>query len=140
MYVDQSDPSGVRQTRAGDERVTALGSFLRRFNLDELPQLFNILKGDMSLVGPRPHVPGMLAAGMLYESLVPNYFERHRTKPGMTGLAQALGYRGSTDDAELATSRVKMDLLYIETWSFALDLMIIAKTVWYEIKHRGSGI
>lgn len=140
MYVDQSDSSGVKQTVLNDERLTPVGTFLRRFNLDELPQLINVIKGEMSLVGPRPHVPDMLAAGMKYELLVPEYFDRHRAKPGLTGLAQALGFRGSTEDADLAAARIKMDLRYIEHWSFTLDLLIIIKTIWYEITHHGSGI
>lgn len=140
MYVDRADPSGVNQTRMNDERITPLGQFLRRFNLDELPQLLNVLQGNMSLVGPRPHVPDMLAAGMKYENLVPYYFDRHRAKPGITGLAQAYGFRGSTEDADLAISRIKYDVAYIENWSLALDLIILARTLWYELKNRGRGI
>jgi len=140
MYVDRADPSGVTQTRTNDERVTPLGAFLRRFNLDELPQLLNVLKGDMSLVGPRPHVPDMLAAGIKYETLVPYYFDRHRAKPGITGLAQAHGFRGSTEDADLAVARIKYDVAYIQSWSIVLDLKILARTLWYELKNRGRGV
>lgn len=140
IYIDKTDITGVEQICKNDERLIPIGTFLRRFNLDELPQLLNVLKGDMSLVGPRPHVPGMLAAGVLYEALVPNYFERHRVKPGITGLAQAWGFRGSTTDAALAKARIEFDLKYIEEWSFALDLLIIAKTVWTEITKGGNGI
>jgi polysaccharide biosynthesis protein PslA len=91
-------------------------------------------------VGPRPHVPGMLAGGVRYEILVPNYFERHRVRPGLTGLAQARGLRGSTRNAELAKARVDLDLKYIQDWSFGLDLRIIMETVLTEFLGGGRGI
>lgn len=139
MRVEQSDRTGVRQTRRNDPRVTTLGRLLRRSSLDELPQLFNILRGDMSLVGPRPHVPDMLAAGILYEELVPYYFDRCRVRPGMTGLAQVNGLRGSTEDAAVAKSRIDHDLDYIEQWSFWLDARILISTAKAEFL-SGSGI
>lgn len=128
MYTHLTDRSGVRQTTSGDPRVTALGRLLRNTSLDELPQLFNVLKGNMSLVGPRPHVPGMLAASMRYEDLVPYYFIRHVVRPGITGLAQVSGYRGSTAEAHAAIGRITCDLEYIETWSLRLDVKIILRT------------
>ena len=141
MFVDKCDASGVMQTTCrNDPRVTPVGKILRRSNLDELPQLLNVVKGDMSLVGPRPHVVGMLAAGGLYEILVPNYFERHRVRPGITGLAQARGLRGSTVDAALAKARIDLDLQYVQNWSFALDLRILVETVWTEFLKAGDGI
>jgi exopolysaccharide biosynthesis polyprenyl glycosylphosphotransferase len=129
MYADLSDSTGVRQTTDGDPRVTAVGRILRHTSLDELPQLINVLKGDMSLVGPRPHVPGMLAANELYEDLIPYYFQRHCVRPGITGLAQVNGCRGSTTAATAAISRIDYDLEYIETWSTWLDVKIIVRTV-----------
>jgi lipopolysaccharide/colanic/teichoic acid biosynthesis glycosyltransferase len=138
MHIDQCDVSGVSQTVLGDQRVTRLGSILRRFNLDELPQLFNVLRGDMSLVGPRCHVPNMLAGGMPYEDLVSDYHKRHAVKPGITGLAQVRGLRGPTTNSFLARRRVSSDLEYIENWTIWLDIEIIMKTVFQECK-RASG-
>lgn len=140
MYVDKGDETGVTQTCSADERITPIGRILRRYSIDELPQLINIVKGDMSLVGPRPHVPGMLGGGVPYEVLVPNYFERHRVRPGLTGLAQARGLRGSTVDPTLAIARIDEDLKYIRTWSFGRDLRIIAATAWMELYKWGNGI
>ena len=139
MYADRGDQRGVKQTQDNDPRITPLGRFLRRTSLDELPQMVNVLRGDMSLIGPRPHVPGMLAAGVVYEELVPTYHQRHVVRPGITGLAQASGYRGGTEDARLARARVEHDLVYIETWSFSLDLKILVKTVWRELS-GGTGV
>ena len=139
MYADLGDQRGVLQTRDNDPRITPFGRFLRRTSLDELPQMINVLKGDMSLIGPRPHVPGMLAAGILYEELVPTYHQRHVVRPGITGLAQASGFRGGTEDADLAKARVRHDLDYIDAWSFGLDFRILVKTVWRELT-GGTGI
>ena len=140
MHADQGDEAGVQQTRRGDQRVTWLGHFLRRSSLDEVPQLLNVLKGDMSLVGPRPHVPGMLAGGVLYEELVPHYFERHRVRPGITGLAQANGLRGSTEDPGAAIARIERDLEYIDNWSLQLDLRLLIETARTELLQAGSGM
>jgi exopolysaccharide biosynthesis polyprenyl glycosylphosphotransferase len=139
MHVRLSDASGVKQTVANDPRVTMVGRVLRRTSLDELPQLINVVAGDMSLVGPRPHVPGMQAASLRYEDLVPYYFQRHSIRPGITGWAQVNGYRGSTAAADAAVSRVDYDLEYIERWSLWLDIKII----WQTIRHEfffGHGI
>ncbi|WP_421982326.1 exopolysaccharide biosynthesis polyprenyl glycosylphosphotransferase [Roseibium sp.] len=129
MYVDQCDQSGVRQTVKDDPRITPIGRFLRKSNFDELPQLLNVLKGEMSLVGPRPHVPGMLANGLPYEQFDPRYQLRHRVKPGITGLAQVNGFRGETKTAHAASMRLYYDLKYIEVRSIFLDVKIIVSTV-----------
>ncbi len=138
MYIDRSDQRGTHQTMAEDPRVTPLGRILRKTSLDELPQLINVLKGDMSLVGPRPHVPGMLANGMLYEEFIPYYFQRHNMRPGLTGLAQVRGFRGTTAEPTAALSRVDCDLEYIERWSFVQDCRIILRTIATEFL-SGSG-
>ena len=138
MFTHLGDHQGTRQTTTDDPRVTPVGRILRKTSLDELPQLINVLKGDMSLVGPRPHVPGMLAGGLLYEQFTPYYFQRHNMRPGITGLAQVSGYRGSTTVPLSAIERLDHDLRYIEKWSFWLDLSIIARTVIREFI-SGSG-
>lgn len=138
MRTDTGDATGIKQTRADDPRVTRVGKFLRRTNIDELPQLFNVLFGDMSLVGPRPHVPGMRAGGQLYEELVPHYFKRHRMRPGITGLAQINRLRGSTTDAKFAKARIEYDLAYAESWSLLLDFRILWQTFKSEVL-RGTG-
>jgi exopolysaccharide biosynthesis polyprenyl glycosylphosphotransferase len=129
MRVDACDRRSVKQAVKGDTRVTWIGRILRKTSLDEIPQLVNVIKGEMSLVGPRPHVPGQLAADFLYEDLVPYYFQRHTARPGITGLAQVSGYRGSTVEAGHAISRIDYDLEYIERWSLGLDIMIILRTI-----------
>lgn len=134
MRADMHDVSGVKQTVAGDPRITRIGAVLRRSNIDELPQLFNVLKGDMSLVGPRCHAIGMLAAGVPYEELVPDYHARHCMRPGLTGLAQMRGLRGPTDRPGKARARIASDLYYIENFSFWLDMRIIVGTIVSELK------
>ena len=138
MRTDTQDVSGVKQACEDDPRLTPIGGFLRRSSLDELPQLLNVLKGDMSLVGPRPHVPGMLAGGQLYEGLVPYYFERHTVKPGVTGLAQIKGLRGPTIDGHLARQRIEQDLRYIETLSIRQDIAILWQTAKRELLGRNG--
>lgn len=138
MRTDACDPTGVRQVTAGDPGVTPLGRFMRSRSLDELPQLFNVLRGDMSLVGPRPHAIGMKAAGVLYEDLVPYYELRHAVRPGLSGWAQANGLRGPTTDALSSRSRIDHDLAYIQNQSLGLDLKIIWMTIKSEFL-SGSG-
>jgi lipopolysaccharide/colanic/teichoic acid biosynthesis glycosyltransferase len=121
-----------------DPRVTRVGRFIRRTSLDELPQLFNVLKGELSLVGPRPHATMASAAGNLYETVVDGYFARHKVKPGMTGWAQINGWRGETDTAEKIERRVEHDLYYIENWSLTFDLYILARTPFALMKSEGA--
>ena len=138
MRTDACDPTGVRQVTSGDPGVTPLGRFMRSRSLDGLPQLFNVLRGDMSLVGPRPHAIGMKAAGVLYEDLVPYYELRHAVRPGLSGWAQANGLRGPTTDALSSRSRIDHDLAYIQNQSLGLDLKIIWMTIKSEFL-SGSG-
>jgi polysaccharide biosynthesis protein PslA len=138
MHVDRSDPSGVAQTRNGDDRVTPIGAFMRRTSLDELPQLLNILKGDMSVVGPRPHVRDQQAAHRPYREVVPYYDLRYSMRPGLTGWAQANGLRGATTDLELARARIDHDIAYIQNFSIWLDFVIILRTLRHEFLN-GSG-
>lgn len=139
MYADAGDVSGVRQTSANDARVTPLGRFLRAKSIDELPQLFNVLMGDMSLIGPRPHVEGMLAGGVRYDELVPYYDLRYEMRPGLSGWAQANGLRGPTTDPALAKARIDHDIAYIQNFSVLLDLRIIARTIVGEF-FTGTGL
>jgi Undecaprenyl-phosphate glucose phosphotransferase len=129
MYVDQCDPTALKLVQKNDPRVTRVGAFIRKTSLDELPQLINVvLKGNLSLVGPRPHAVHAKAADRLYDEAVDGYFARHRVKPGITGWAQINGWRGETDTEEKIQRRVEHDLHYIENWSVLLDLAILART------------
>jgi putative colanic acid biosysnthesis UDP-glucose lipid carrier transferase len=125
----------VRQATRDDERVTPIGRFLRRTSLDELPQLFNVLEGSMSLVGPRPHAN---AHNEQYRSMIEGYMLRHKVKPGITGLAQVSGYRGETETLEKMEQRVACDHQYIREWSFWMDVKILAKTLSVVLKQGNA--
>lgn len=129
MYHELADVDGARSVTRGDPRVTRIGQFLRRFSLDELPQILNVLAGDMSLVGPRPHALSTRAEGRPLQEVVAEYASRHRVKPGITGWAQINGWRGETDTEEKVKGRVEADLYYIENWSIWLDILILARTL-----------
>ncbi len=129
MYADAMDLSANQLVTKDDPRVTRVGRIIRRASLDELPQLFNVVfKGNLSLVGPRPHAIHAKAEARLYDEAVDGYFARHRVKPGITGWAQINGWRGETDTHEKIQKRVEHDLYYIENWSVPLDLAILART------------
>jgi lipopolysaccharide/colanic/teichoic acid biosynthesis glycosyltransferase len=128
MYVDHADFDASRLVTKDDPRVTRIGRILRKTSLDELPQFFNVLKGDLSLVGPRPHALKAKAEDKLYYDVVDGYFARHRVKPGVTGWAQISGWRGETDTKEKIERRVEHDLYYIENWSVTFDLYICLMT------------
>jgi lipopolysaccharide/colanic/teichoic acid biosynthesis glycosyltransferase len=128
MYAEMGDPHGNRSTARDDNRFTRIGKFLRRTSLDELPQLWNVIRGDMSLVGPRPHALGSVAEGALFWDAVPDYWTRHAMRPGMTGLAQVRGLRGATIVRGDIEKRVAADLEYINSWSIWLDLKILLQT------------
>jgi exopolysaccharide biosynthesis polyprenyl glycosylphosphotransferase len=129
MRVEASDYAATRQVSADDDRVTRVGKFLRRTSLDELPQLWNVIRGEMSLVGPRPHAIGMLTNGAEASKLVETYAHRHRMKPGLTGWAAVNGSRGPVDTPEAVRRRVTLDLEYVERQSVWLDLAIMARTL-----------
>ncbi|MDP2356233.1 MAG: undecaprenyl-phosphate glucose phosphotransferase [Beijerinckiaceae bacterium] len=129
MYVDALDHGASKQVTKGDPRVTRVGRFIRKTSIDELPQLINVVfKGNLSLVGPRPHVPQGKADSRQYEEVVDGYFARHRVRPGITGWAQVNGWRGVTDTQEKIQRRVECDLYYIENWSIIFDIYILAIT------------
>jgi len=129
MRHDMADATAARQVSADDDRVTRIGKFIRLTSLDELPQLFNVLSGEMSIVGPRPHAIGMKTGGVESAKLVAEYAHRHRMKPGLTGWAAIKGSRGPVDTPESVRERVALDVEYIERQSFWLDLYVIAMTI-----------
>lgn len=134
MYVN--DQADSKQKERNDPRVTRLGRFLRRTSIDELPQFFNVLLGEMSIVGPRPH---MVAHTKHYRSLIDKYMARHRILPGITGLAQVRGYRGETQELSQMAARVRMDRFYLENWSLLLDIKIIIDTIRYGWRQKEAG-
>ncbi len=131
---DMADPLADRLVTRDDPRVTRVGAFLRRSSLDELPQLLNVLKGDMSLVGPRPHPLNAKAGGRPYEEVVERFQRRYRVRPGITGWAQVNGLRGNTETEDHLQRRVAFDLDYIRRWSLWLDLLILLRTPWATLK------
>ncbi|OHV72170.1 undecaprenyl-phosphate glucose phosphotransferase [Ensifer sp. LCM 4579] len=128
MYTHLSDPTARNAVTKGDPRVTPVGRFLRKSSIDELPQIFNVLKGELSLVGPRPHAVHAQTQDRIYSDVVEGYFARHRVKPGVTGWAQINGWRGEVDNDEKIRFRTAFDLYYIENWSLFLDLKILFLT------------
>jgi putative colanic acid biosynthesis UDP-glucose lipid carrier transferase len=125
MHVHKVENGVIQQAQKNDPRVTRVGAFIRRTSLDELPQVFNVLAGEMSLVGPRPHA---IQHDEEYSRRIADYFARHNIKPGITGLAQVRGYRGETRDIEQMIQRVESDIEYINNWSLGLDLSILLRT------------
>lgn len=134
MYVGAARaPAGrdgvCAQAIRNDPRVTRAGVWLRRLSIDELPQLFNVLRGEMSLVGPRPHAPGTCAGGRPFEQVATRYAARHQVRPGITGLAQIRGWRGETETEEKLRYRIDSDMEYIQSWSLWLDVGILLRTI-----------
>jgi lipopolysaccharide/colanic/teichoic acid biosynthesis glycosyltransferase len=129
------DGAMISQAKEDDPRVTHVGSRLRRWSIDELPQLLNVIKGDMSLVGPRPHA---VSHDREFELRIALYARRHNVKPGITGWAQIHGYRGETDTEEKLQKRVEHDLYYIDNWSLGLDLQILVRTVLSLARNRNA--
>jgi Undecaprenyl-phosphate glucose phosphotransferase len=129
MRTELCDENGVVSTQANDPRLTRVGGFLRRTSLDELPQFINVLRGEMSIVGPRPHATHTRAGDKLLEEVVAEYSVRHKVKPGITGWAQINGWRGTIDTIEKLRNRVEFDIYYLENWSLMFDLKIIALTL-----------
>jgi Undecaprenyl-phosphate glucose phosphotransferase len=128
MYTDQSDPLARKVVSKGDPRVTRVGRFIRKASIDELPQFFNALRGDLSLIGPRPHAVYAQTQERMFSDVVEGYFARHRVKPGVTGWAQINGWRGEIDEDEKIMKRTEFDLYYIENWSLLFDLKILFLT------------
>ena len=129
LHTQQADSAAETLVTRGDSRVTRAGRFLRKYSIDELPQIFNVLLGDMSLVGPRPHAPRAKANGRIYAEVLPDYALRYRVKPGMTGWAQVNGWRGNTDTEDQLRRRVEFDFDYIGRWSIWRDFDILVRTV-----------
>ncbi len=138
MYTDRCDAQATKLVTKEDPRVTRVGRFIRKTSLDELPQLINVLKGELSLVGPRPHAVKAKAADRLYDEVVEGYFARHKVKPGITGWAQVNGWRGETDTPEKIQKRVEHDIYYIENWSLLLDVYILLKTPFALLKTENA--
>ena len=136
MHNNAADVGGSRLTMRDDPRITPFGAWLRKWSIDELPQLLNVLTGDMSLVGPRPHPIFAKAGDRLYSDVVPNYAQRHVVKPGITGWAQVNGWRGETNTAHQIEQRVAHDMEYIKRQSLKFDLWIILLTVKREIRSK----
>lgn len=129
MYHERSELDHITQARRDDPRITRVGQLLRRLSIDELPQLFNVVVGEMSMVGPRPHAPSTRAGDRLFGDVVKTYAARHKVKPGITGWAQVSGWRGETDTEEKLLKRLEHDLFYIENWSIMMDFYILLRTV-----------
>jgi putative colanic acid biosynthesis UDP-glucose lipid carrier transferase len=125
LHVTENDDE-VRQVTVGDDRVTRVGRILRRTSMDELPQLCNVIKGEMSIVGPRPHA---LVHDEQFSEMLEDYSNRHQVKPGITGLAQIKGYRGEIRSPERIKARLEQDMAYVRSWSLWLDMKIIARTL-----------
>ena len=130
MRVEQNDANGDRSTGREDDRITKIGAFIRKTSIDELPQLINVLRGDMSIVGPRPHALGSRANSKLFWEVDAQYWRRHCLKPGLTGLAQVRGHRGATEQEKDLTDRLQSDLEYISGWSLRRDIAIVFQTIW----------
>lgn len=128
MYSDESPARAVQQATRADPRITRVGRFIRATSIDELPQLLNVLAGEMSIVGPRPHAPSTRAGGIMFPNIINTYAARHKVKPGITGWAQVCGWRGETDTEDKLIYRVNHDLYYIEHWSIWFDIYIILRT------------
>ena len=136
MKAESADANGEKQTEINDPRITRVGGFLRRWSLDELPQLLNVLSGELSLVGPRPHAVSMRVKQRRNEDIVPDYALRHHVKPGITGWAQVNGYHGPVETERHLHERVAYDLDYINHWSLWFDIRIILKTMFIAFGHR----
>lgn len=137
MRVDHADHAGNRSASRDDDRITRVGRFIRATSIDELPQIFNVLKGEMSFVGPRPHALGSLAGDLLFWEVDERYWHRHVCKPGLTGLAQVRGYRGATHERSDLTNRLQADLEYVSGWTILRDVSIILATL-RVVVHRNA--
>jgi len=129
MYHNRAQLEAITQASRRDPRITRVGAILRRTSLDELPQLFNVLQGDMSMVGPRPHAASTRAGGRLFSEVLSSYAARHKVKPGITGWAQVCGWRGETDTEDKLIKRFEHDLYYIENWSIWFDIYVLCRTL-----------